>query len=414
MNISLKILGMCIGLYQLFWITGQATVGQYFEYNLAGSYLYVLVLLVGFGVYAVLQKEWTNSKDADYHSRLWTTMFVARLILVALGLLIAFLIPQFETRLSIQLVALLFLQSAIILIDYNYFAVYSARGEVWKFSVTDLIGKCVALLLLFIYFAGFRFGDNPVIHFVVAQLISVIFAFLLDVLWNLKTVRFGRFDFSLLRKLLPSMLLLAFSWLLMGLYAQTQPIVLDFFGTDERLVNGFVQAFTLVNQAILAVSVLNTQLASSVKDYANTTQDAQLRIQNFTRSSMIYMAVLLLGYVALVVIGPYILNILDNQQKYTDISISLLPILGIFFLFSSFSGMLSYINLFYHQEKVQVVTIAVQLVLSIAGFMVLVPSYGVWGIAYVVAIVSVIDVCILRLPLTIKLLNTETPLIDKR
>jgi O-antigen/teichoic acid export membrane protein len=407
LNIGLKSIGLVIGLYQLYWITGLASVNQYYQYNFVGAYLSIITLVAGFGIYSILQKEWTNTSDTARLSRVWTTLFALRIATVLVGLVVALILTLAEVRLPFLLTGLMFFQGALVLIDYNYFALYASRSEVWKFNITDLVGKLVSLAILLLYFAGIHIGDNPVYHFVTAQIVGVVVALGCDIIWNKRVVVWGKFDPALLKSLMPQLLLIALSWFVLGLYQQTQAITLSWLGLSEVQVNGFVQAFVLINQGILAVAVLNTQIASNIKQHADKATSTQQRLQYFWKYMGLYLGVLLVAYIAVVVLGPIVLRLIDIKAKYLELSAPLLPILGIYLVANSLTGVLTYLNVFYHQEVSQVTAVVLQLVFSAILLLTLVPWLGLTGAAWAVSLVAVLDVVVVRLPLTLRVLKAH-------
>lgn len=406
-NILLKVAAMILGLYQLFWITGQTSVEQLATYNISAAYLFTIVMFTGFGIYAILQKELTNSRDTEYSGRLWTTFFWLRIVTVVLGLGVSLIIPTIDSNIPTILIALMFVQSAITLIDYNYFAVYAAKADVWKYSLTDLCGKIPAALALFAYTQGFQPISNPVLYFVITQILGGVITLGVDYLWNRGRVVWGRFDFDLLKKLFPNLLLIAISWLIIGFYQNNQAVYLNRFGVSDQQLNGFVQAFLVVQQAMLAVGVINTQIASSIKKAADSTPSTSLKLTNFWKYMSVYTGVLILTYIALVLLGPLLLKVVDSQAKYLGSSIALLPILGLYLIPNCLSGMLTYLNVFYHQEKLQLGAVFIQLILTVVGMFVFIPMYGIAGASWVVVVVAFIDVLFMRLPLALKMLRSN-------
>ena len=409
LNIGLKVFGLFIGLYQLYWLNSFASSGQYAEYNLAGSSIAVLGLFAGFGIYTVLQKQLTNKTDTKVQESIWSSLFLLRLITVVVGLFLAVCIGIFDSHVSILLAVLLFLQTAVILVDYNYFAIYAVRGDVWKFSSTDLVGKLIALILL-VLFPFTPFQGSPILYFVIIQILSGLVSLSLDVIINQSRIIWGRVDFKLLKSLAPNLFLIAFSGLMLGLYQLTQPKILEYFGKSNEVINGFAQAFLLINQAALTVGILNTQIASNIKQNFDQTESKAVRLRYFWKNIIGYLGVLTFGYLALLLLGPIVLHSVDSANKYTDISIPLIPILGIFVITSSLSGLLSYLNIFFHRERNQLYSTAILLLLTIFGVYYAVPNYGVIGLATVIVLVSVIDVLLLRLPVTLREISKENKL----
>jgi O-antigen/teichoic acid export membrane protein len=408
LNVLLKLVAIALGIVQLYWLTNVLSTEEYKQLNITASLLSFVALLAGFGIFPVLQKQVTNLVDINKLATIWSTLFSLRLITVVLGAGIAVLIGWLHPDTNAWITLYLFLVSAVILIDYNFFAWFAGKESVWKFTVTDVAGRFVEVGLLIGYSTGwFKPTDNALLFFISAQLTRVLFALVLDYWITCKEIRWVKTDWKIIKELWPSLAPMALSFLFIGLYQHTQQAIMSVFNLPATDINAYTVTSTLVGQGVLAMGVINTQAATMIKHQINTNRRASKKI--LTRLMGVYGVLLCIAYGVLVLVSTVLIQVLSPNGGYAELSISMVPVFGLFMIFTSLSGVLSYLSILLDQEKKQLYGSIIQCVLTWVLLLLFLPQVGVWAAVWTVVAVSLVELIWIRYPVV----KSTLDLIDK-
>ena len=396
-NSVLKALSLFLSLYQIQWLFRYISSEDLAHYNIAMSYMAAISLFIGFGLATTLQKWYTNDHSEKTRANVWTTGWYVRLISFLVGIVLTLSVLLISRDLSLTLLALLFVNTFVIICDYSFSALYNVREEAWKFSVTDFCGKLITTLLLVSYTQGLRFTNTAIYDFLLILTIGSLVTLLLDFVWLRRYVTGGVFDAALLKIMLPGMALIGFSGFLVGIYQYSQPIFMQRLGISDRDINGFAKAFTFVAQINFALGSVIPQFSSSLKRRLLGTKTNTQKQAFFSRVLLLSLGGLLGIYMMAVLVAPYYFGFVDPEHKY-PLSASIFPILAAFIVPSALATLILYLSVFENQERWHFWVVCVQLVIGVGLMLWLIPAYGAIGAAWSVLIVGLIDAFLLRIP----------------
>ena len=400
LNIVSKLLALALGIYSFRWLNSELSAESLSLLNLTESYLSPVLMFIGFGLPIIIQKFYTNTKSnaQDGLPDFWASMMWFRFISFFVGLVIILGLKLFSSDFNLILGFFVYLYSFLVVVDYSFFAVFAARAETWRFSVTDFVSKLSIVVLLYL-FTIYETAINPLTFFVWVTMLGSALSLMVD--WKLlkKATPFGKFKKSILRKELRPMLLLAMSYFIIGIYQNWHIVFLSKLGYGDDIINGFKNGYRVVEQTITVAGVVTPQFASFIKNRLEG-----LEFGNIMRKVVLYVSVFSLlvgfGYLMLYYFGPYVIKLIDSNNNY-PIAFEILPILGIYSFCTIVATLITYITIFYGKEKYHLISVSVQAVLSLLLYFLLIPRFGYIGAAWSIVIVSLVDLVLMRVPMLI-------------
>lgn len=415
-NILIKVTAIALGIYTNRWINTNFLPETYKDYNLIISYTAIILGLINFGLPILIQKFYTNNNSQEERNKFWSAIFSLRIISYFVGLFIILITKNLSGVENLWYIISMYTFQFILMVDLSYASVYNAKGEGWKYSITDFIGKITIVSCLLAY-SKIAPDTKPLDYLITISFIGYTFSLLIDSLWLYKQTRFKKFSFDIIKKNLKPIGLLALSTAMIAFYQQSNLQFLEHFGYKEEEINGFKNAFLLLTQALVVTEVILPQLASLAKKKLDKNEVSRIGLffGKFTQKikgqiviewSLFVLFLGLGAYLGMIIFGPIILNIIDKDSLY-PLAFDILPIISLFIITNSIAGLLAYITIFFDREKYNLIAVFGQAVLSIILYTLLVPRFGTFGAAWALVALSVFDLVLMRIPLLIRTLKKQ-------
>ena len=405
-NVAIKIFSVALGIYSNRWLNTELSRGQLTDYNLIIAYTGIILGLVNFGLPLLVQKFYTNNIDKNKIADFWTTILGFRFLTYIPAILAILVSFSLSGTSQISYIIAIFSFQFILTTDQNYFAIYSAKGEAWKSSITDFFGK-ILLIGLLIGYPVIASGINPLTYFIAVSFVGYLFIIGSDIAWLRKYTPLGKFRWSILKKYKSSIFYLALSGLMTSFYLNSNKQFLEFLGHGDQ-INGFSNSFNLLMQAMVITGIILPQVSSLVKQKLDNNKAHKigkwisrlLKTKDNKGGIIVEWGVLaaLLGssaYIGMIIFGPIILGLIDKNNLY-PIEYDILPILSLFIIFNSIAALFTYITIFFDKEKYNFIAVAIQTILTPVLYLLFVPQFGAIGASWAIVILSVIDLVFLR------------------
>lgn len=404
-NVLSKIFAIVLGLYSVRWINENFATTERADFAIMENVVGIVLGFAGLGLTVAIQKYYTNTKfDREETGDFWTTFLMVRIITFFVGYAIMMLTPLIYPGVSLLYFLAVYSFSFLVAMDYNFFGVYAATQQTWKFSLTDFIGKCVIVFLLFNYQRWFITSFSVFDFFIFASIFGYSTSLLLDFILIKKFTPITKVKFKIFRNNFKTVKWLALSSAIVGLYQLSQTSFLRWLGSSDLDIASFDNANRIVFQGVMVAGVVVPQLATMVKNQMDGLETGAARTKRFLKLLSGLSVLSIAGYFLIVLLGPFILNIIDPNVIYKEAR-NLLPVLGLFAVFNTISSLVTYVAIFYNQERHHFIAIALQAIISLALYTFMTKSMGLYGIAWAVVIVSAIDLLIIRLPHTLRVIN---------
>lgn len=378
-NIIFKFLAVGIGFYTSYWLNKNLSPTELKDYNLiVASYSPLILTVIDFGIVALIQKYYTNHKNKEKLANAWTTFNFLRILSYFLGLvLILFTFPLSKVD-DLGLIFLLFSAQFILIFDHNYAAVCNAKGRTWQFSLVDFLTKFLLFLFLIAFKPIINSELSGVIYFGIVAIISYSAGMIMDAIWQRRLTKFGKIDFSLIKENLKPMGLLTLAGISTALYLTTDKMFLAHFGEDEFTINGYSDAYKLLEIAVIASGITMPYLATlAKKEFTRMKADIK---KIFWKWSLVSLILGIVSFAGLVLVGPYIIGLIQQEVEYPD-AYKALPILSGALVVVYLNVLYKNLLIFLNKEKYEFITNLITAIVTISLYFILIPKIGFYGAA---------------------------------
>ncbi len=387
----IKILATALGLYTTRWLISHITGGDYNAYLVVIDFSQIILTVIELGIPRLVQKFYTNHHDEADIPAFWTAFSYLRIFSYFIGILLLVLTFQLSSINNLGLILGIFSLQFILLSDAAFRSICDAKGHTWQFSLTDLANR---LLLVFglLFFDILKFNYNGLRYFLWATCLSYLIGFIADAIWQRQYYGFGKFEFAVLKKYFKPIFYLGLSGFTVAMYMQTRKIILNNYGFDQTLVNGFGNAEKIFTLVTIIPGLTMPMIASMVKKRLSAGKlskiGAWLHARSWTKTQsiiwewFIYTLGLSLALtIGMLFFGPLILQLVDTQNKYSS-ALQILPILSLGML--PFTPVIFFANLivFLNGEKYELYGTSILAVFGLGLYFLLIPNYGIFGAAW--------------------------------
>jgi O-antigen/teichoic acid export membrane protein len=392
-QILARLVVLFFGLLSSRWLISNFSPDEYKEYTIiADSVNTIILTIITIALPNIIHKFYTNQDFAEEHKQkfadFWTTITILRFVtyLVGLGLLVVFW--YIDVIHSFDIAILLFTAQFILLADLNYRTVCDSLNRSWQYGLTDMISKGVLVILLY-GFARFFLLDSVVYYYAFAAIGAYGLAVLIDFFWQHKYTPWGRFDVSIIRENLRSILFITGTNIITVTYLFSSQLFLDFFEIPAEDINAFSNAY---NRTFLTLATIPTIITPNIASLFKKTYDKQ-GFQAARKYIVYTLGFGVIYTVAIMIGGPIVLKLIDPQDLYAN-SYGLFFIIGSVMIFYPFLFLMADIFVFFHKEKYQLFAGSTLAVFGIIFQVSLIPWLGVLGSALSFLGVMVLDLII--------------------
>ncbi len=383
-----KVLAVFLGIFTNRWLVQNLPPENLSTYFLILSYNSLIIQSLGFGIYPLIQKFYTNKEHEHNLPNIWATFNIVRFVTYFIAILIILASYHYVSSFQedqLYFILVLFSAQFLLEIDSHYQGVCNAKGNTWQFSLTDLISKILLLIILF--GISWMIKDTDLfIFYIWAVFLTNLVSLVIDAIWQRKYTKWGRFEFNLLKQNLPTMIFLMMSGLVSSIYENIDRLILDYFQSSQEVIIAYANAYTnLFDKSKIVVLIAIPTLASFLKKRIDETSFSATnwfaRHKNFLFSFLLVFIIGLATFIGLTIFGPWVLKFIDPKGKY-DLSFQVLPILA-FALVPYFLNVFIFILIaLKNGEKFNFAIEFISLIFALTLYFILIPQMSLFGAAY--------------------------------
>ncbi len=379
------------------WLFANLETADLVVYFLGLAYLGLILQPLNFGVYSLIQKFYTNDQYQAQLPQIWTTLNLFRLVTFIFALILVLagypLLNSFRPE-HLPIILLLFVSQILVELDYHYRAICNAKGNIWQFSLTDLINKLLVLLGLVVGVWLISTSQGLIFYLIILGFANLV-TLIIDAVWQRAHTQWGSCNWQVLKNHWPTMIFLGTSGLLVAAYENLDRLILDYVNTPQELITAYANIYTnVLDKAKIIVSLVIPTLASNFQKTLSNTQNQVVprsplkwvgnkqKLKILSLNLGVTFVVALVTTLGTLTVAPIILRFVDSEQKYmldgltfTILVSSLLP-----YFLNMFLAIILNLS---SQEKTNLVIELSILVLTIAGYWLAIPSLGPLGAATV-------------------------------
>lgn len=395
-SIGLKFFSISLGILIYRWLNQNLSIGDLSNLNIITAYIAVITGIIQLGIPTLVQKYYTNLSDDLEKYKKWTELNLIRFISFFLGLFLIFCTYKIFGIYDFSLVFIIYCTQFILITDLSYRSVLDVYNQSWKYSLTDLIGRFILVVSIYSISKGvFTVGLTSLFTiYLLFNLISVIFPFIIDFFWHFKKTRPTSFSVEYLLQDLKPMLILGISALLAGVFMTTDKLFLKNFGFSDTVINGYSNAYKLFELSMVIPGLSIPIIATRVKAKADLIKISKdKRIFIFKVLSIVSAVGLFVG-VGFYILSPAFLKLIDPKSLYIDNSLQYLIFFAISLVCVFGSQLISSVTIFYSKEKYEIFIFLFHAIVGLTLYYILIGNYGAYGAALTTMIIFIEDITI--------------------
>jgi O-antigen/teichoic acid export membrane protein len=377
LQVLIKLMAAAIGIYLFRWLNDFLSIDERALLATMVALTTSLIGLMDFGLGRIIQKFFTNQHDKSEIGNFWSTMFWLRGGTYVFSLLLLLILgPLFGIR-DLGLLLGLYSAQFVLVFDTHYRALFDARGEGFVFSITDLIGRIAMAILIFLMVSKVFFVSGIWAYIFVSG-VSYIVTILLDAFYQRKNTPSGKFDIEVIKSNKTQIMYLFLAAFLASIYTRSDILILNFFGVPKVDIGGYDNAFKLYEICLIIPGIMMPTIASHLKKQINKLELASAKKQLLRKYIGLSFGLGLACSIGIFLFGRFGLGIIGASVKY-PISLEILPILGISFLFLPVIILISYLFVFFEYERLELKSVFAVAVFAILAYYFGVKNYGAIG-----------------------------------
>lgn len=358
------------------------------DVKLTLAYLGIILGFINFGIPQIIYKLYTNESNQDKLNDIWTTFFIFRIISYFFGIFVILITFSFFRVNNLFMVLGLYSMQFILLTDQNYRSVVDSRDKSYMFSVTDLIGKILVTLSLYIGIQYFTTDLNILQLFIFSGIATYLLIYLLDSWVNRIYTKFTSFKWDILKDNFNALLYLTLPGLL--IMGSLDRIFLDYFGANKFAFNGYSNALKVLEIAVIFPNIIIPTLTSRLKIQSDSL-DKEQKADKLNRY-ILYLFVLGIFYALIVAfLSPYFFKLIDPKNLFSNYSLEVMWIFSIYLATIFLTTFHQYINYLHHKEILELKIHIFHYVLFVGLYVILIPKFGIVGASVTYLISSVIN-----------------------
>jgi len=403
---TIKIIATSIGIFTTAWLISESTVSSYANYTVIFGFVTLIQTTLVFGIPRIIQKTFTNLKDKKEQGKVWSALALLRLFSYFLGILFILIFISLTSIRDVNLTILIFSAQFIILTDEAFRGVCDARGETWKYSLTDFLEKFLFTIFLLLYsHTEFLNQIHPIWFFSMFSIFTRSLMLLADYTVQNHNIEWQKPSFKVFKQNQKAITYLTVTSIFIALVRGTQ-LILDFLGVSDNDLGIYFNANKLYMISLILPGMTVPMLASRVRKnlLENKLSFLGKKLKKYkisdTNSILIEWIVytFLVGIVAFVltsIFSPIGIFLIDSQSKFPFWSTVFLTVILLSGLILYFPNLLiSNLMTLSHYESYEFLSTALTAILGILINLSLGYWFGVNGVAFGVSLTAILDICI--------------------
>lgn len=380
LSLIIKGSSMIITIFILRWLNSNLTPLQLQDFNLASLYSSTFITITSLGLGIILIKLYNSNEEESEFNKFWSSLFAYQLLLTLASLIFFFIIKEYLNLNSIYILPLLFVAQMLLAIDGNYKAITDYHNKSIQFTITEFLSKIIILILLysFLFFNILKIDND--IYYVIILFSTSLMQLILDSYLQRKHIKWVKPNISILLKHRKLIGLVALNMSIFIITSNLDRFFIKFFNYNEFELNSYINAYKIfeimmiIEQIVLPIFIANLIKNITIKG---------LRTDQIWKSKWTWL-ILINGAFSIILFllaSYFVLPFIDKNGIYLAKSYEAVPYLAIAALFSSISYCISQYFLYRSKIKYETYSLIIYLILSIVGYIYLIPPLGGKGAA---------------------------------
>lgn len=400
LSLLIKFLAVGFGLIVNRWLNDYIPPESLKNYNLIIVYNSIILGVFSFGIPELIQKFYTNTSEAKEYADFWTTITFFRIIQYFLSIILIILTYPLSRTFDLFLIIGIFTSQYIILCDINFRSISDAFHRNWQFSLTDLGSK---ILIVFALYISLYFKIAQYLNVYIWASISIyLIQYFVDWYINRDYALLGRIKLDIIKNNFKGFLYLGLTAFVMGLYSSTDKWFLDYYGFNEFVINGYSNAFRLIEISLIVPSLMVPTICTLAKKslIGDTLSKKNIfgkfdfnfkflekilpyryrlilkyLLFSFFIGLLTFFSVLIVGYLGLILT-------VGKDSDYFNYAFESLLILTFALIPSGLITFFTMMNIFLDGEKLEFIGIVLIAVVVLGMYIAFIPNYGHIGASY--------------------------------
>jgi len=386
--LSIKLCAVIFALYITSWSNQFFTPTEMRSYNLALQYAGMVTAFMSIGIPQFLQKQYTTKMNHEFQGVVWSTMLFTQILLLLIGFGLYLILYIFQNDIDLLIfVGVYFIQFFAIL-DINFRSICDALGRTWQFNLIDLIIRLSLSGSLFLYS---QYSNSWYMYgFLVITFGFYLGQFFIDWFWQREFTTLRQPDFKIFQQNKTFFYFTILTIVVTVFSANTERIFIDFFKYSDAILNGYINAYRILEFGFLVQIVTIPAMVSYALKNKISQKALPANIPEFSRWLVLALVQSILLFTALYIIAPFGLSVIDPLNRYRSESLDVVYILLWILIPSGVGGFLSSVLIVLGRSKREFLSLCMFTIVSIFLYIFLIPSFGHVGAAWASLIGSVI------------------------
>jgi O-antigen/teichoic acid export membrane protein len=384
LQVGIKFLAIACGIFITRWLNNNLSIEENADYAVIISFNSTILLMMTFGLPTLTQKFYTNIEGKKTLANFWTTAAWVRIFTFILSLAIIVLTYRLIGIKDLFITIGIFTAQFILLSDQVYRSICDAGNRSWQFSTTDLIGK---ILLVAGLYGSFVLFKPSLWVFAILSILAYTICISLDAYWQKNDTTWGKFDLKIIKAELGAIGFLSLSDIINGLYSKTDILFLKQNTINNIDLVSYSNGYKLFEIATIISGLTMPVLGSHLIKKMNINKSTRSEFPKY------YLLVTLAGIaigLATFILSDLATWIIDPNNTFVQTQ-NILKLLSVVIIIL-FPTMLSndLLNLS-GLEKKQFWSKIVTGVVAIISYILLIPTFGIWGAGYATIIFFAVE-----------------------
>lgn len=404
-SLSLKLLAIVSALYVNRWLNSNLSSLQLAQFNLALTNVIILINATSFGLAQSIYHFFLKNSDKKLQKQYFSTVLFLQFSFYLFCILAMFSFSLIVVGFDFLVYFLIFSVQYILTVDNNFRSLCDIYNKSWQFSLTDLVGK-VSICLGLIVISVLNLSYDKLLIYLGITFVIISLQYLVDFVWQKKLFHGLTFPkFSLIKENLPTLLILGINGFMVALSANTDKNFINYFGYGSDYINGYSNAYKLFELSTVLPSLTVPIIFSKYIQYSPD------KIFNIKNKYLLYSILAgIISAVGYLVVGYFVLQIIDPLGLYLRYAYEVLPILAIGLTCSGISLFLSLAFVHYNKTKLEFLILLAYNLILFGLYYLLIPPYGHIGAGIATSVgtlaIVIIRLLVLRITTSTKLQNS--------
>jgi polysaccharide transporter, PST family len=379
-SVLFKFTAIFIALYVNRWINTRLSNQDIYDINISISLASIIVGSTSLGIYQIIYNHYIKKRSQEENNSMWTTMLVLQMVIFLIIFPASWLVFLFFPTIKVSTFIIFFLLTYVLTLDLNFRSITDVNDKNWQYSLTDLVGKGLLVVMLFSV-TLLSLTENQLNLYLAFNLGCCILQLLLDCYFQRRYVGIGPFSWELVKEYRSDIIYIGSMSLIAGLGLNTDKIILGYLQAGNvNMVNGYINMYKFLEISVVLVSITTPNLFAK---FANSRELNNINLKSllFNKWAGVCTFLGVVSSIGFMICGPILLGVIDRDRRFTSYSMEVFPWLALAILPTGISAYLT--QFLYYQKKawIELSSIVVYTIVSLILYFSLIPQYGHIGAA---------------------------------